>query len=130
MSDFYDEMYAMATELLAPTIEGGLGQGRIVLSRSTPGEEDPERPWLPVEPTTVTEVLKGAASGVDTRLVGSEVGGSVILSSDKQIVCSAPDMDYKAGDVLSLDGKPVHIVSVQKIPAVGTTVAVKFIVRG
>lgn len=130
MSDFYDEMYAMANELLAPTDEDGLGQGRIVLSRSTPGEEDPERPWLPVEPTTVTEVLDGVASGVDTRLVGSVVGGSVILSSDRQVTCSAPDMDYKAGDVLSLDGKPVHIVGVQKIPAVGTTVAVKFIVRG
>jgi hypothetical protein len=39
-------------------------------------------------------------------------------------------MQYQAGDTLSIDGVPVHVIAVEKIPAAGVTSAVKFIVRG
>lgn len=130
MADFYEQMRQMASELLAPTSQGGLGQGVIVLVRSTPGTPNPNAPWEPVTPTVTTETLKGAARGVDSRLVGTEVGGAVILATDKQIICAPPVMQYQAGDTLSVDGVPVHVIAVEKIPAAGVTSAVKFIVRG
>lgn len=128
MADFYSEMRQMAEELLAPTSKGGLGQGSIVLSRqsSTPGAN----PWDPPVITTTTETLKGAVRGVSKELIGAEVGGTVILASDRQVICAPPQMGYTAGDTLVVDGVPVHIVAVENIPAAGTVSAVRFIIRG
>lgn len=130
MSDFYDDLAKMTAELLAPTSQNGLGQGVLELIRITPGVPDSDKPWLPVQPTEQTETLKAAVRGVDSRLVGTEVGSAVILASDREVVCAPPAMDYQAGDILSVDGVRVNILSVQRIPAAGTVSAVKFIVRG
>lgn len=130
MSDFYDEMYAMANELLAPTSQSGLGQGVITLTRTTQGEPDEDAPWIPVEPSKKTERLNGAVKGVNSRLVGTEVGSAVILASDREAICTVPSMGYEAGDVLSVDGKPVTILSVSNVPAAGIAAATKFIIRG
>ncbi len=129
MDDFYSDMGQVASDLLAPTSQGGLGQGVIVLTRKTPGTPGPN-PWDPVEPVTQAETLRGAVRGVSQRLVGTEVGGTVILASDRQAVCAVPALQYQAGDVLSVDGAPVHIIAFERIPAAGTTSAVKFIIRG
>lgn len=129
MSDFYDDMRTMASELLEPTSSGGLGQGVIQLIRVTQGVVDSDKPWLPVQPTEQAELLKGAVKGVSSKLVGTEVGSAVILSSDREVVCAPPAIDYQAGDILSVDGVRVNILSVQRIPEAGTTVAVKFIIR-
>ena len=129
MSDFYDDMARMASELLSPTSSGGLGQGVLELTRVTQGVVDPDKPWLPVQPTEQTELLKGAVKGVSSKLVGTEVGSAVILSSDREAICAAPAMQYQAGDILSVDGVRANILSVQRIPEAGTTVAVKFIIR-
>ena len=128
MADFYEEMADMTRELLAPTSEGGLGQGTIVLSRqsSTPGAN----PWDPPTVTAKTETLKGAVRGVSKELIGVEVGGAVIVASDRQAICAPIEMGYTAGDTLIIDGVPVHILAVQNIPAAGVTSAVRFIVRG
>ena len=128
MADFYSDMAKMASDLLAPTSQNGLGQGSIVLSRqsSVPGAN----PWDPPVTTPKTETLKGAVRGVGQELVGVEVGGTVILASDRQAICAPPNMGYTAGDTLVVDGVPVHIISVQNIPAAGTVSAVRFIVRG
>ena len=127
MASIYDRGAALAARLLAPE---KYGQGVIILARSTPGTPNPNALWEPVTPTVTTETLKGAARGVDSRLVGTEVGGAVILATDKQIICAPPVMQYQAGDTLSIDGVPVHVISVENIPAAGTVSAVKFIVRG
>lgn len=68
--------------------------------------------------------------GVDKRLVGTEVGSAVILASDRQVISAPPVMAYTAGDVLSVDGVPVHIISVERIPAAGIVSTVKFLIRG
>ena len=130
MADIYSDLAAAAAQMLAPTSQNGLGQGQITLSRSVPGAPNPAAPWEPVTPTVTTETLKGAARGVDARLVGTEVGGAVILASDKQVTCAPPSIAYQPGDTLAIDGVPMHILSVQKLPAAGTTVAVRFLVRG
>ena len=128
--DLYVDLAQMANEILAPSSKGELGQGVIILARSTPGVPNEESPWEPVTPTVTTETLKGAARGVDSRLVGTEVGGAVILATDKQIICAPPVMQYQAGDTLSIDGVPVHVIAVERIPAAGTVSAVKFLIRG
>lgn len=129
MADFYSEMAQMANDLLAPTSQNGLGQGTIILSRLIPGQP-PANPWEPPTHTAQSETLRGAVRGVSKELVGVEVGGIVIQASDRQAICAVPTMDYTAGDTLSVDGVPVHIVAVQNIPAAGITSAVRFIIRG
>lgn len=130
MGDFYADMSMMARNLLASTSQGGLGQGEIILTRVTPGAVDPDKPWIPAQPTTQTETLSGAVRGVSEKLVGTAVGEQVIVASDRMAICAVPVMKYKAGDVLSVDGVPVHIISFDNIPAAGTPSAVRFIIRG
>ena len=127
--DFYDEMKAMAAELLAPTSKDGLGQGELLLVRTIQGEPNPAAPWLPVTPINQTEKLDGAVNGVDSKLVGTEVGSAVILASDREAICTVPKMSYKAGDMLSIDGVDCVILAAMPIPAAGATVALRFIVR-
>lgn len=129
MADFYEEMGQMVNELLAPTSQDGLGQGTVILTRVTPGVPGPN-PWDPVTPNTQTETLRAAVRGVDRRLVGTSVGDAVILASDRQCICAPPAMQYTAGDVLSVDGIPVHIIAVENLPAAGIRSAVRFLIRG
>lgn len=129
MSDFYSDMAKMASDLLAPTNQGGLGQGSITLTRTSPGTPGPN-PWDPVTPVTQTVTIRGAVRGISKELVGTEVGGTVLLASDRQAICEVPSIEYTAGDVLAVDGVPVHVIAVEKIPAAGVTSAVRFTIRG
>lgn len=129
MAGFYEQMQAMARDLLKPDSHGGLGQGEITLTRSTPGTPGPN-PWDPVTPTTQTVPLRGAVRGVDARLVGTEVGGTVLLASDRVAICEVPSIEYTAGDVFAVDGKAVIVIAVENIPAAGIPAAVRFIIRG
>lgn len=128
MANFYAEMAQVARDLLAPTSAGGLGQGQIVLSRITQGV--PPNDWTPPEETIQSETIRGAVRGISKELVGTEVGGTVLLMSDRQAICEVPVMAYTAGDILSVDGVPVTILSVSNIPAAGVTSAVRFLIRG
>lgn len=130
MGDFYTDMATTARALLASTSQGGLGQGRIELTRIEPGIVDPLKPWIPVAPVTTTVELRGAVRGVDKKLVGTEVGGTVVLASDRVAITEVPPIPYTAGDALSIDGVPVHIIQVEGIPAAGIRSAVRFLIRG
>lgn len=127
---FYEDMRAAAAELLAPTSAGGLGQGKITLTRTTPGTPDPLNPFEPVEPNKQPVTLDGAAFGVTSDMIGTQAGSAVILATDRYAICTVPSIGYEAGDTLSIDGKTVNIISVENIPAAGVTCAVKFIIRG
>lgn len=129
MADIYTRLQGTTRRLVRPAAQGGLGQGTIVLTRKTPGTPGPN-PWDPVEPVTQAETLRGAVRGVSQRLVGTEMGGTVILASDRQAICEVPQMQYQAGDTLSVDGVPVHIIAFERIPAAGIAAAVKFTIRG
>lgn len=120
----------MARGLLKPDAAGGLGQGTIVLSHKTAGAVNPAEPWTPVGPAVATEQLRGAVRGIDRELVGTEAGGTVLLATDRQAICEVPTIPCEPGDVLTVDGIAMHILSVEKIPAAGTTAAVRFILRG
>lgn len=128
MADFYSDLAKMARDLLAPTAAGGLGQGQIVLSRITQGV--PPNDWTPPEETIQSETIRGAVRGISKELVGTEVGGTVIVASDRQAIAEVPRGPYTAGDILSVDGVPVMILSVSNIPAAGVASAVRFVIRG
>ena len=129
MSDFYTDMGDFARDILSPTSQGGLGQGELKLTRVTPGTPDSTKPWLPVQPQTTTQTLKGAVRGVDSKLVGTERNGAVLLSSDLVAITEVPSIDYEAGDVFSIDGKEVTVLDVEPIPAAGIRSAVKWFLR-
>lgn len=128
VADFYQQMAGVAASLLSPTSAGGLGQGTIILTHSEPGPS-PANPWEPVEPVVTTQTLRGAVKGVSQKLVGTEAGGTIILASDREAICAVPSIPYEAGDTLSVDGVPVHILSVEPIPAAGQPSAIRFILR-
>jgi len=130
MADIYDRGQALTRRLLRPGSQGGMGQGSVVLTRTIKGEVDPDQPWIPPVDTVESETIRAAVRGVAKELVGTEVGGTVIVASDRQAIAEVPRGPYTAGDVLSIDGQPVHILSVTNIPAAGTVCAVRFLIRG
>lgn len=130
MADFYSQMADMARDLLQPTSSGGLGQGHLTISRE--GEAVPgPNPWDPVVPgERIVEKLDGAVRGIDKRMIGTEVGDVVLMASDRQAICAVPVMTWQPGDTFAVDGKPVHVIAMETIPAAGTPSAVRFIIRG
>ena len=134
---FYEEMKAMATELLQQDAAGGLGQGEIILTRSIPGMPDPAQPWLPVTPSVTSETLSAAAFGaLPSGDQAVEFGdGVTILSTDIKVISAVPAMDWRMtgddGAVLSvtIDARPMTVVKARGIPEAGVTCAVEFILR-
>lgn len=129
MADFYSDMGKFVQDILAPISQNGLGQGAIVLKRIAPCTPNPTKPWEPVQPQVTTQNLRGAVRGVDSKLVGTERNGAVLLSSDLVAITEVPSIDYEAGDVFSIDGKEVTVLDVEPIPAAGVRSAVKWFLR-
>jgi hypothetical protein len=130
VADFYDDMAAMVQELLAPTSEDGLGQGSIALVRYTAGAPGPD-PWSPPStPSRTVTTLDGAATGIAKELIGTPVEtGGQIVATDKMVIVAPWGGSYDPADVLELDNSPVTILRIDNIPAVGTPVAIRFVVR-
>lgn len=130
MVDFYTEMAGVATSILSPTSQGGLGQGKIELVRYA--DNPPANAWDPPRPPTRTAtLLKGAARGVSKEMIGAPVqNGGQIVATDLVVIVAPWGGQYAPADVLEIDGKPVTILSVSNIPAAGIVSAIRFIVRG
>lgn len=130
MTDFYQEMAGVAAELLAPTDDGGLGQGEIVLVQLTPAPP-PLNAWEPPgTPTSTRTPLNGAASGVGKALIGTPLdNGTEIIAGDLQVIVAPWDGTASPEDVLALDGQAATVMAVERIPAIGIAAAVRFIVR-
>lgn len=117
----YSRMQATASRLL-----DRFSQGTVTLTRTVPGTPNPETPWIPAAPTTTTYTL-----GATVAAVGDEfVDGSTILATDRMVTAAVFGAEPKPGDTLSIDGKAVTMVKQMRIPAAGTVVAWRFIVRG
>lgn len=127
MASIYERGAALSKRLLAPS---RFGQGTVILTHYEPGTPDPAKPFDPVEPVAMSETLRAAVRGVSQKLVGTELGGTVILASDLQAICAPPALSYQAGGSISVDGRSVHVISFDRIPAAGTPSAVRFILRG
>jgi hypothetical protein len=123
-------MAGVATRLLAPTSQGGLGQGSIELVRYVDGPP-PVHEWDPPSPSSrQVAVLNGVARGVGKELIGTPVQtGGQIVATDLQAIVAPWGGSYDPADVLEIDGSPVTILKVENVPAAGTVCAVKFVVR-
>lgn len=129
MSDFYQDLANMARDLLKPATQGGFGQGIVVLKRVINGEPDTNNPWGN-STTETTETLDAVVRGIDSKMVGTTMGSTVLMASDLVVLAAVPKMTVESGDTLTIDGRNVKILSVQPIPAAGTMSAIKFFVRG
>jgi hypothetical protein len=131
MADFYAEMAQVAASLLAPTSDGGLGQGTVTLSRSV--RVDPVNSWDEPTFTWATQTLRASVRGVSAKMVGLPAGepeNGVIVASDRVATCAVPAAGYSVGDLMAIDGRPVTVLQFENIPAAGTPSAVRFVVRG
>lgn len=115
---FYDEMQAVATDVLSEFKQGSISLVRVAAS-SGPG-------WKPTAGSETTVALNAVASGVSARYVSS----GLAIASDKQVILSgnvtpAPDMS----DYVLIDGARYKIVAIETKPEAGTPVAFVLIVR-
>lgn len=118
MSDFYNDMQALASELLTE-----FKQGVITYVGLTPGTGTADEPGEPVETPTV---LKGAvARGVEFKYVK----GTGVLSTDLQITIPADTITPAPQGFFIVDGQRLKTVEIHRIPAAGTPVAYTIIVR-
>ncbi|MET0375648.1 MAG: hypothetical protein ABW128_15500 [Rhizorhabdus sp.] len=130
MPDFFDEMATVATDLLLPSDQGGLGAraGAVSFVRLTevPAVEEWDVPTY----TQATLDVRAQAFGVRKELIGTptETGGAIV-ASDIYVIAERIPGGRQPTDLIFLDGKPVTILSAKDIPAVGTVSAHRFIVR-
>lgn len=127
---FYERMRATAKRLLAPTDEGGLGQGTIALVRYEAAAA-PATPWdPPAPPTRKVTPLDGVARGVSAQLVGTPVdNGGQVIATDLQVVVAPWGGEYGPADIIEIDGAPVTVLKVENIPAAGLVCAIRFLMR-
>lgn len=118
---------ATANRLLAPN---RMGNASITLTRRT--RVPPANSWEDPTWTTQTETLRAQAFGVKKEWIGipaAEGQGPIIVASDRYVIAALPAMGYMAGDIVSIDGKPVTVLSVQPSPASSDEAVLRLIVR-
>lgn len=89
-----------------------------VLSRTVPGEPDPETPWIPGEPITTNYDCRG---WVD-RFTEDWEAGTAILAGDVRIFILATTLDVtpQPGDVVTVRSDSRTIISVSTDPALAS----------
>lgn len=118
---FYEDMAGIASEVLAE-----FKQGSITLTKTVPGEPDPSTPWIPGEPVEVTYSIDATAKAVSEEFIN----GTTIVATDIEIVSAVFGADPDPADQMEIEGRPMTTIKVMRIPAAGTVVAWRFIVRG
>lgn len=77
----YGRMQGTASRLMQR-----FNQGTVTLTKATPGEPDPETPWMPGEPTETVYVLDATVSAI-TGANAKYIDGTVITASDLVVTC-------------------------------------------
>lgn len=121
---FYERMAGTASRLLAR-----FAQGEVALVRrdELPGVKS----WEDPRPLVTTQTpLNAVVEGVNSELVGTPAGsgGPVFMASDLVVTCAPPE-DYRDGDTLTIDGKEMSILRVEREPAAGQPAIIRFYVR-
>lgn len=100
-------------------------QGTVTITRLTPGTPDPDTPWLPVTSDPVVYTLDATVKGVSQEFID----GTTILATDLEITAAVFGADPAPPDVVAIDSEAVVVLKTLRLPAAGTVVAWKFIVR-
>lgn len=116
----YGKMRARATGLL-----NRFAQGTVILTKTTRDAPDPATPWIPGAETQVAYTLDAVVKGVSSRFVD----GSTILATDLEVTAADFGASAEPGDTLTIDGAVVVIIRDMSVPAAGTKVVNKWIVR-
>lgn len=139
----YVKMQGTASRLLEK-----FKQGRVTLTRTTQAEKPVDWPtWEPwTDATTIyTYEFDAVVKGVSAKLID----GDVVLASDLEVTCShkmtlvetivgddepvasSTPVAFDAAllDTLAINGRPVTIVRDLTVPAAGTPVAHRYVVR-
>jgi hypothetical protein len=116
----YDDLQLVAKDLLVPD---EFGQGLIELVQITPGAGPADDPGASTEDTTT---LNGAVSGVSSEYVDQ---GFAVATDLMVITAVVEGITPNEKDFIELDGVRHKVVKDMSVPAIGTKVAWKFIVR-
>ena len=118
---FYDDMQNVATGLLT-----SFNQGVITLTRSVPGTvPNADEPWITNPPTETVHPIKGVVKAVSKKYID----GTTILSTDSEVTIAAFAIEPNNTDKLTIDGVDIQVIDIKRIPAAGTLVVTKIIVR-
>lgn len=116
----YDRFQSTSQRML-----GDFQQGTVKLVKITTGGD----PWDPTE-TEVEHTQDATVKGVSAKYVGMETeGGGMIVASDLEVTVPGGGEVPAMADKYNIDGTVYSIVQVMKIPAAGTAVVYKVIVR-
>lgn len=116
MSGFYSDLAAMTRDLLQPDSAGGLGQGPVTLTRTTPGVPDPAKPWLPVTPTITTATANQIGTGKNEYRAGETIVGvdvALMIEPPAGMIPAPGDTVEKAGVRIGT------VVRADRFPAAG-----------
>lgn len=138
----YADIAVVANQLLSSEAAGGFGQGTVTLTRTTTAASAAETPWIPGAASTSVYALKATVKAVSEEFIN----GTSIVATDLEVTCStsmtlttvngAPVtevvttvLDLQPGDVLSIDGVSHSVQLTMRVPAAGTPVVWKFVVK-
>ena len=81
--------------------------------------------WNPTVGASTSHTLSGYSKGVSQKYID----GTFIVSTDIEITTAAFAVSPVSSGTLTVDGSSLQIIKIIQIPAAGTAVAWKFIVR-
>ncbi|WP_321340953.1 hypothetical protein [Breoghania sp.] len=107
---------------LAETISAALLDASVpydvTVRRITPGEPDPEEPWVPVEDVVTDFPCKGFTESYSETYLAT----GVVLSGDVKVVVLFPTLSTMPapGDLVLVRGETYSVVNVAPDPALAT----------
>lgn len=137
MATFYEEMQAVATELLDE-----FKQGVMTVTHVQPGVSDPETPWIPGLPAKQTYRVSATLRTVQkkyidgTTIIGNEeqatiaVDAILIAEDGTPVTEAAAKIKPTMTDEITVDGLRRVVKAVKAIPPAGIPVAFVVIMEG
>ena len=107
---------------LAQTIADALTDADIpydvTITRTVPGEPDPETPWIPGEPV----VTNYACQGFTETFEADYISGGLVQANDLKVVILAPTLVITPSltDTVTVRGQTYTIIRVMPDPALAT----------
>lgn len=128
----YDELAVAATQMLASSLRGGLGQDGIYLIRrvTAPGANAWDEPTV-IE--TRELLLAVAQSGLGYSDANIEASREAILATDTIVTAIPPGMEWRTqapGELAVLiSGREIAVIQVDAVPPVAPHIVLKIVAR-
>lgn len=116
----YDDLQEIVTDILS---DPDIKQGTVRLMHKTAVAGS--QPWKPGVPTNTPVELNATVRGASYKYVST----GLALATDFQVTFSVPSVLPTMDDYIEVNGEDYKIVEIIKLPASGTPVAIRCIVR-